>query len=72
MSIEAMKVEIGVSGPLFIQPFDRYGMLATDSGVKHTWRFLSKYGIMIKDKVGDISLRRRGDEYLMRIFVQRR
>ena len=70
MSIEATKVEIGVGGPLFMQPFDRYGTLATDSWVKHTWRFLSEYGIMIEDRVGDILLRHCGDEYLMRIFVQ--
>jgi hypothetical protein len=70
MSIEAMKVEIGVGGSLFTQPFDRFGTLATDSWVKHTWRFLSEHKITIEDKVGDIRLRRRGDEYLTKKFIQ--
>jgi hypothetical protein len=70
MTIEVTKVEIGVGGSLFMQSFDRYGTLGTDSWVKHTWRFLSEYGITIDDKVGDLFLWHRGDEYLMRIFVQ--
>jgi hypothetical protein len=70
MSIEAAKVEVGVGGPLFMQPFERFGTLATESWVKHTWQFLSEYGITIEDKVGDIRLRRHGDEFLTRIFAQ--
>ena len=70
MSIEVAKVEVGVGGPLFMQPFERFGILATESWVKHTWQFLSEYGITIEDKVGDIRLRRHGDEFLTRIFVQ--
>ena len=54
MSIEAAKVEVGVGGPLFMQPFERFGILAMESWVKHTWQFLSEYGITIEDKVGDI------------------
>jgi hypothetical protein len=57
MSIEAAKVEVGVGGSLFMQPFERFGILATESWVKHTWRFLSEHGITIEDKVGDIRLR---------------
>jgi hypothetical protein len=41
-----------------------------DSWVKHTWKFLYEHGITIEDKVGDIQLKRRGDDYLMRIFTQ--
>jgi hypothetical protein len=73
MSMEVMKVEIGVGGSLFTQSFDRYGILATDSWVKHTWKFLYEHGITIEDKVGDIQLKRRGrDDYLIRIFSQYR
>jgi hypothetical protein len=63
-------VEIGVGGSLFTQSFDRFGQLATDSWVKHTWRFLSEYGIMIKDHTGDLKLRRRGDVFLTEVFIQ--
>ena len=37
MSIEATKVEISVSGPLFEQSFACYGSLATNCWIKHTW-----------------------------------
>ena len=56
MSIEATKVEIGIGGSLFEQPFVCYGPLAMDYWVKHTWRFLSEHEITIMDQVGDISL----------------
>jgi hypothetical protein len=70
MSIEATKVEIGVGGSLFTQPFDRFGQLATDSWVKHTWQFLSEYGIMIADHTGDLQLRHRSDVFLTEVFTQ--
>jgi hypothetical protein len=70
MSIEAVKVEIGVGGPLFEQPFAYYGSLATDCWVKHTWRFLSEHEITMTDRVGDISLRRNGDLFLTDTFIQ--
>ena len=56
MSIEATKVEIGVGGPLFEQSFIRYGTLATDCWIKHTWHFLSEHDMTIMDQVGDINL----------------
>jgi hypothetical protein len=63
MSIEATKVEVGIGGSLFAQSFTRYGSLAMDSWVKHTWRFLSEYEITISDQVGDLRLRRQGDPF---------
>ena len=70
MSIEATKVEIGVGGSLFAQPYARYGSLATDSWVKHTWRFLSDYEITIAYQVGDLRLRHQGDLFLTEAFIQ--
>jgi hypothetical protein len=70
MSMEATKVEIGVGGSLFTQSFDWYGILATDSWVKYTWKFLFEHGMTIEDKVGDIQLKWCGDDYLMQIFTQ--
>jgi hypothetical protein len=70
MSIEATKVEIGVGGSLFTQSFDRFGQLATDSWVKHTWCFLLEYRIMIEDHMGDLQLCCRGDVFLTEVFIQ--
>ena len=43
MSIEATKVEIGISGSLFQQSYLCYGILATPSLIKNTWEFLSDH-----------------------------
>ena len=70
MSIEATKVEIGIGGSLFEQPFAHYGSLATDCWVKHTWRFLSEHEITMTDQVGDISQQWDGDLFLTDTFIQ--
>ena len=49
ISLEATKVEIGVGGPLLTKPYQRYGDLAMDGWVKHTWKFLSDHGMTIED-----------------------
>jgi hypothetical protein len=60
MSIEATKVEIGIGGPLFTQSFARFGPLATECWVKHTWKFLADHGMTIEDRVGELKLPDRG------------
>ena len=70
MSIEATKVEIGVGGSLFQHSFDRYGQLATDSWIKHTWKFLSDHEITIEEQTSDLRLRRLGDVFLTTAFIQ--
>jgi hypothetical protein len=70
MSIEATKVEIGVGGSLFTQSFDRFGPLATECWVKHTWKFLAEHGMTIEDRVGELKLRRQGDIFLTEVFLQ--
>jgi len=60
MSLKAMKVEVGLGGSLLSQSFQRYGMLATKSLVKHTWQFLHEHKMAIADKV-------RGSEPMLRI-----
>lgn len=70
MSIKATKVEIGAGGSLFQQSFARFGSLAMESWVKHTWHFLSEHGMMITDSVGDIQLCHQGDVFLTKAFIQ--
>lgn len=64
------KVEIGVGGPLFTQSFARFGSLATECWVKHTWKFLADHGMTIKDRVGELKLHRQGDVFLTEAFIQ--
>ena len=70
MSLEAMKVEIGVAGPVLSQSFRHLGILATNGFVKHTWQFLAENGFTIEDQVGDLKLRSQGDEFLTAAFVR--
>jgi hypothetical protein len=70
MSLEAMKVEIGVGGSVLTQSFSRYGSLATRSWVKHTWQFLAENNMTVEDQVGDLPLRRQGDVYLTEAFTR--
>jgi hypothetical protein len=70
LSLEAMKVEIGVGGSVLTQSFSRYGCLATRSWVKNTWQFLAEHNMTIADQVGDLALRRQGDSYLMEAFTR--
>ena len=58
MSIESFKLELGVTGSLFSKKYDVYGHVATDSWVKHLWRFLFEYCIEVdEDTIGGESLR---------------
>ena len=70
MSIEATKVEIGVGGSLFTQSLNQFGSLAMDSWVKHTWQFLSDYGITIEDQTGNLWLHHQDNMFLTTVFIQ--
>ena len=48
-SVQQMKVEIGLPGPLFTQNYSKYHWLATDTWVKHAWLFLWEHGMTIAD-----------------------
>ena len=70
ISLEATKVEISVGGPLLTKSYQRYGDLAMDGWVKHTWKFLNDHGMTIEDNVGNLTLRHLGDVYLIDAFIQ--
>jgi hypothetical protein len=65
-----MKVEIGVSGSVLSQSFQKLGILATNSFVKYTWQFLAENNFTIVDQVGDLKLQRQGDEFLTTAFIR--
>jgi hypothetical protein len=67
-NLEALKLELGVGTPVFVTDFRRYGTLATSSWTQHTWHWLHTKGIHIEDQVGDLTLPRRGDKYLIPAF----
>ena len=70
ISLEVTKVEIGVGGPLLTKLYQRYGDLAIDGWVKHTWKFLDEHGMTIEDNVGDLTLWWSRDVHLTDAFIQ--
>lgn len=68
ISLEAMKVEVGLGGSILCQSYRKFGCLATKSLVEHTWGFLEEFSMTIEDKVGELKLRRQGDVYLTELF----
>jgi hypothetical protein len=69
ISLEAMKVEVGLGGPIVCKSFKKHGQLATHSIVKHTWEFLKDARITIRDQVGDLKSCQEGDRFLTQLFL---
>ena len=55
-SMEILKIEVGIPGPVLFQSYECFGHLATDSWLKHTWRYLWDHGLRIKDDLPDLTL----------------
>jgi hypothetical protein len=68
LSLEAMKVEVGLGSSIFPQSYWKYGFLATKCLVAHTWGFLEKFSTRIKEQVGDLKLQQEWDNFLTKIF----
>jgi hypothetical protein len=68
--LEGYKVELGLGGSVLEQSYDAYGHLVTPGWIPHTWKFLSDFGMTIKDKVGNIKLQREGDQFLTEVFYE--
>jgi len=66
--MEELKVELGLPSSVLSNSFADFGILATDSWLKHTWQFLSANGMAIEDTLGEIPLRADNDRYLMQAF----
>ena len=67
-SMEELKVELGLPGPVLSKAFSAFGILATDSWLKHTWKFLSSNDMAIEDVLEEIPERAENDQYLMQAF----
>ena len=71
-SLQALQVELGISGFPLEQHFPRVGFLATDHcWVKHAWKFMSSSGFTIQSSALDpsLKLRRGNDSFLMELFL---
>ena len=69
VSMESLKLELGIKGSIFSHDFDMYGHLATNCWVKHLWKFVWAHSIEINDKVGEEDILRERDTMLTDKFA---
>ena len=69
-SMQQLKVELGVNGPIFQLSYLTYGCLATRSWITTTWNDMQRHGISVVDSTPDIPRRTANDQPLMSAFVE--
>jgi len=67
-SLECMKLEVGLPGPILTQPFKTFGHLATESWIRSTWKFMSENSIEIRDDTANLELQRENDRHIMQVL----
>ena len=70
MCLEALRLEIGVNGPIFQKRYlDYEKILLTKSWIQHSWEFASKFDIRWDEYTIDVPMLRENDKEIMR-YVQ--
>ena len=62
-------MELGMNGSVFFLRYKTWGHLATESWLKHTWKFLAEHSMQISDGSADFTLHWEYDSLLMDDFV---
>jgi len=68
ISLETMRIELGVNGQIFAQDWESLNLLTTTTWLSHTWKFQNKHGIWIEMTTPNIPLSREGDKLLTAAF----
>ena len=63
--IKKHRVEIGIGGRFLEASYATYGSLATDTWIRHTWRFLSESNVIIEEDTPTLRLRRGHDSFII-------
>ena len=63
--IEKHRVEIGIGGRFLEASYATYGSLATDTWIRHLWRFLSESKVTIEEDTPTLRLRREHDSFII-------
>ena len=69
-SVQQLKVELGLPGPLFRQDYQKFHQLATESWIKHVWLFLWENSMSMDDPGPHLEVRRAGDQFLIQTFYE--
>ena len=68
ISLENMKLELGIQGSVFNQDYENMEHLCEDTWLKHVWEFMHKNGIEISDDIPDYTDNREFDTTLTSRF----
>jgi len=67
-TLQQMKVELGLPGPLLQQDYSKYHWLATDTWIKHAWLFLWEHDMSVEEEGPHLQCSREGDCFLIPTF----
>ena len=68
ISMETMKIELGLEGQIFSLDFKTFGQLVTDCWIKNLWMFANKYSIEVEDNIKGFKVLRDKDSLLTNKF----
>ena len=68
-TVEQLKLETGLPGPALGQNFRTAGLLATNSWIKETWKYLASHGMEIRDTTDDPALRCKNDKPIIPMLI---
>eukprot|EP00978_Attheya_sp_CCMP212_P045988 scaffold368430_cov59-Attheya_sp.AAC.7 len=68
--IEQHNLELGFGIPICKAPYWQFRYILTDTWIKNTWEFTSRYDITINDNVPNLLLRCNEDSFLMLRFTE--
>jgi hypothetical protein len=71
-SIEATKLELGLSSSVFESDFKKFGKLATECWITHSWKFMEEFNITMIEDTPPLALRRVGDKFIIESFNRHR
>lgn len=70
LSVEQMKVELGLSGSLFLHDPRPMATAMTPCWLSHTWGYMWEFGIRVVETTSQLEPLRTKDVFLMEAFVQ--
>ena len=68
ISLENMKLELGIQGSVFNQDYENMAHLCEDTWLKKLWEFMHEHGIEISDNIPDYKYHREYDTTLTSRF----
>ena len=69
--LESASIEVGIGSNIFVQDYNKFGHLLTDSWVKTLWKFCHDNDIVLDGEYSWPTTLREHDAYLMQMLIDR-